>query len=123
MVDEFPRKIQSLYLEPVLSLNKETGLYDLDLMNCTEPLYRQITYLMEQDELHDVLQMDIESFESFYQIQMKKYKPIAKKKPGPKKTNPAPKKNSANAAESGEELVDPNQTPQDKVVETNDQDT
>ena len=121
LVDEFPRKIPSLYLEPVLTLNNDTGVYDLDLMNFTEPLYRQITYLMEQNELHDVLQMDIESFESFYQVQMKKYKPIPKKKPVPKKTAPAPKKNPANAAESGEDTVDPNQTPKDKVVETNDQ--
>ena len=54
---------------------------------------------------------------------MKKYKPTIKKKPVPKKTTPAPKKNSANTAESGDELVDPDQAPQDKVVETNDQDT
>ena len=91
-------------------------------MNCIDPLYRQITYLMEQNELYKVLQMDIESFESFYQVQMKKYKPLPKKKPAPKKTTPAPKKNPANPAESGEDMVDSIQTPKDKVVETNDQD-
>ena len=123
MVDEFPKKIESLYLEPVLSLNKETGLYELDLHNCTEPLYRTITYLIEQDEIYSVLEMDVESFESFYHSQMKKYKPATKKKTGPKKATPAPKKNQAKPAESGEELADPDQTPQDKVVETHDHDT
>ena len=121
LVDDFPRKIPSLFLEPVLTLNTDTGAYDLDLMNCTDALYRQITYLMEQNELHDVLQMDIESFECFYTVKMKKYKPIPKKKPATR-IAPAAKKSQASAAESGEDTVDPNQTPKDKVVETNDQD-
>ena len=121
LVDDFPRKIPSLFLEPVLTLNTDTGAYDLDLMNCTDALYRQITYLMEQNEQHDVLQMDIESFESFYTVKMKKYKP-PKKKPATKNTATAAKKSQTSAAESGEDTVDPNQTPKDKVVETNDQD-
>ena len=121
LVDDFPRKIPSLFLEPVLTLNSDTGAYDLDLMNCTDALYRQITYLMEQNEQHDVLQMDIESFESFYTAKMKKYKP-SKKKPATKNTATAARKSQASAAESGEDTVDPNQTPKDKVVETNDQD-
>ena len=77
---------------------------------------------MEQNEQHDVLQMDIESFDGFYTVKMKKYKPIPKKKPATKNTAPAAKKSQASAAESGEDTVDPNQTPKDKVVETNDQD-
>ena len=65
--------------------------------------------------------MDIESFESFYTVKMKKYKP-PKKKPATKNTATAAKKSQASTAESGEDTVDPNQTPKDKVVETNDQD-
>lgn len=120
LVDDFPRKIPSLFLEPVLTLNPETGAYDLDLTACTDALYRQITYLMEQNEEHNVLRMDIESFESFYTAKMKKYRP-SKKKP-PAKTATAAKKSQASGAESGEDTVDPDQTPKDKVVETNDQD-
>jgi len=120
LVDDFPRKIPSLFLEPVLTLNPETGAYDLDLTTCTDALYRQITYLMEQNEEHNVLRMDIESFESFYTAKMKKYRP-SKKKP-PTKTATAAKKSQASGAESGEDTVDPDQTPKDKVIETNDQD-
>ena len=123
LVDHFPEKVETLYLEPVLIFNKDTGLYDMDLHACTEPQIRIISYLMEQNDIHQVIGMDQESFESFYQIQMKKYKPAVKKKTGLKKSAPVTKKNQAKQAEAGEELVDPDQTPQDKVVETHDHDT
>ena len=122
LVDSFPVKIESLYLEPVLTLNKDTGLYDMDLHACTEPLWRIISYLMEQNELHEVLGMDQESFESFYKVQMKKWKPPVKKKTGPKKVAPVPNKNPAKPPEGENDIVEVEQTPQDKVIETHDND-
>ena len=75
---------------------------------------------MEQNEHHEVLGMDQESFESFYKVNMKKWKPPAKKK-GPKKvTAPVPNKNPAKPTEEENDIVEVEQTPQEKVTETND---
>ena len=119
LVDFYPVHIETLYLEPVLTFDKDTGLYSMDLHACTEPLWRIISYLMEQNEQHEVLGMDQESFESFYKVNMKKWKPPVKKK-GPKKVAPVPNKNPAKPTEEENDIVEVEQTPQEKVTETHD---
>ena len=106
----------------VLYLDKNTGSYEIDLDSCTEQIYRTITYLMEQDETYNILAMDMERFDSFYSQYMKKFKPATKKKTAAKKITSAPKKAPPKPAESGNQLADSDQTTQEKVAETNDQD-
>ena len=77
---------------------------------------------MEQDETYNILAKDMERFDSFYSQYMKKFKPATKKKTAAKKVTSAPKKAPTKPAESGNPTADLDQTTQEKVAETNDQD-
>ena len=73
-VDTFQDPIESLYLEPVLILDRTTSQYELDLHVCNESIYRIITKLLEFHEQYDLFSMDQQQFNNFYLRNMKKFK-------------------------------------------------
>ena len=101
----------SLYLEPVLMLDRMSNKYELDLHKCTQSTYTTIEKLLSHHEKYNLFQMNSASLATFYDKFMGRYKTI----PLPSKVKQPKSKKKVQIAEE-EEIQDAVTRPENDIV-------
>ena len=110
-VNTFEKPITSLYLEPVLMLDRMSNKYELDLHKCTQSTYTTIKKLLSHHEKYNLFQMNSASLANFYEKFMGRYKTT----PLPSKVKQPKSKKKVQIAEE-EEIQDAVTRPENDTV-------
>ena len=131
-VDSFEEPVDSLYLEPVLILDRTTNEYIVDVAVCTEHIYRVIQKLLDYHGKWDLFSMNRQKFITFYSKYMKTFKttplkaapkPAAKVVPKPAAPKPAAKAAPAPKSQQAVAAAELTNTATDPDAATNDTET